>query len=64
LHSKEGSGHLAHAGQGGHGSCRGHTEDEGQAGQTGGTTSDFNIYKSSWPGGIADAGTPGGSELL
>jgi hypothetical protein len=35
----------------------------GQIGQTGGTTCDFNIYKSSSPGGIILRGTPGGNEL-
>ena len=63
MHSKDGSGHLAHAGQGGQGSCLGQAADVGQAGQTGGTTSDFSIYKSSWPFGIWLLGTPGGSVL-
>ena len=36
----------------------------GQLGQTGGTTEDFNIYKSSSPGGIMEAGIPPGSQLL
>ena len=47
MHSNEGSGHLAHAGHAGQGSCLGQDEDEGHAGQTGGTIWDFNIYKSS-----------------
>ena len=52
LHSNAGSGHLAHGGHGGHGSCLGHAVAGGQAGQTGGTISDFKIYKSSVPGTI------------
>ena len=64
MHSKLGSGHLAHAGHGGHFSVRGHAADDGQAGQTGGTTSDFKIYKSSCPGGIIRPGIPLGNELL
>jgi putative transcriptional regulator len=44
LHSKEGSGHLAQAGQAGHGSCLGQAAPIGHTGQTGGTTSDFKIY--------------------
>ena len=72
MHSKDGSGHLAHAGQGGHfealsGSLLLLLLDEelyaGQAGHTGGTTWDFKIYKSSWPDGIWLAGIPGGREL-
>ena len=38
LHSNAGSGHLAHAGQAGQGSCLGHAALVGQAGHTGGTT--------------------------
>jgi len=64
LHSKLGSGHLAHAGHGGHFSVRGQADDVGHAGHTGGTTSDFKMYKSSWPGGIMRAGIPVGNELL
>ena len=63
MHSNAGSGHLAHAGQGGQGSCLGQAADVGHAGQTGGTTSDFNIYKSSFPGGIWFFETPEGRVL-
>jgi hypothetical protein len=49
----DGSGHLWHAGQGGQGSSLGQREvEDGQAGQTGGTTCDFKMYKSSCPVGI------------
>jgi len=66
LHSKLGSGHLPHGGQGWHffaSAFAGHVGHAGQAGQTGGTISDFKIYKSSDPGGIWLAGTPGGREF-
>jgi hypothetical protein len=66
LHSKLGSGHLAQAGHGGHFSFLpvvGHTDAVGHAGHTGGTISDFNIYKSSWPRGIMFLGIPWGKEL-
>jgi hypothetical protein len=63
LHSKDGSGHLAHAGQGGHCSCLGIVDAAGHAGHTGGTISDFKIYKSSFPGGIIFFGMPCGNEL-
>tara|TARA_B110000967_G_C18631557_1_gene433896 strand:+ start:175 stop:528 length:354 start_codon:yes stop_codon:yes gene_type:complete len=52
LHSNAGSGHLAQGGQGLHAFSRGQTEAEGQTGQTGGTISDFRIYKSFCPAGI------------
>ena len=42
----------------------GATTGAGQLGQTGGTTDDFKMYKSSSPGGIIDCGIPGGSQLL
>jgi hypothetical protein len=58
LHSKAGSGHLAQGGQGLHGFSRGQTEGEGQTGQTGGTISDFKMYKSFCPEGISLEGTP------
>jgi len=35
----------------------------GHTGHTGGTTSDFKMYRSSCPVGICDLGTPGGNEL-
>ena len=49
MHSKAGSGHLAHGGQGGAWVLQSPQFKVGQAGQTGGTISDFNIYKSSSP---------------
>jgi len=65
LQSNLGSGHLAHGGQGGGGLLSLHfSMGCGQAGQTGGTTSDFKMYKSSFPGGIIDLGIPLGNELL
>ena len=64
MHSNDGSGHLAQAGQGGHFSCLGHADDTGHTGQTGGTISDFKMYKSSCPGGIWLFEIPCGNELL
>jgi hypothetical protein len=65
LQSNLGSGHLAQGGQGGGGLSSLHFRiGGGQAGQTGGTTSDFNMYKSSFPGGIIFLGIPLGNELL
>ena len=51
-------------GQGWQGFCLGQLDVVGHAGQTGGTISDFKMYKSSSPGGIAEAGTPSGPSLL
>jgi hypothetical protein len=42
----------------------GATIGAGQLGQTGGTTDDFKIYKSSSPGGIIDFEIPRGNQLL
>ena len=44
--------------QGLHGFCLGHVEEEGHAGHTGGTISDFKMYKSSSPGGIIEESIP------
>ena len=55
---KAGSGHLAHGGHAGHGLARGHTAESGHLGHTGGTISDFNMYKSSSPSGISCFFTP------
>jgi hypothetical protein len=65
LHSKLGSGHLPHGGHGAHESVLLliHGTGEGHAGHTGGTISDFNIYKSSSPGGILLDGIPGGKSF-
>ena len=65
--SKAGSGQRAHGGQGGHLVASKLSEDwtigSGHFGHTGGTTWDFNIYKSSSPEGIWERGIPGGKEL-
>ena len=64
MQSKAGSGQRAQGGQGGHllaSKLSGHI-GSGHRGHTGGTTCDFNIYKSSSPGGIWDLGIPGGNE--
>ena len=58
MHLKAGSGHLAQGGHGGQGFGLGHAATSGHLGQTGGTTSDFRIYKSSSPSGISSALTP------
>jgi hypothetical protein len=51
---KAGSGHLAHAGHGGHFVLFfGQTLISGHFGQTGGTIADFNMYKSSLPFGTS-----------
>ena len=53
LHSNDGSGQRAHAGQGGHFFCAGHACTSGHLGQTGGTIADFKTYLSSSPLGIS-----------
>ena len=65
MHSKLGSGHLAHGGHGAHESVLFliHEMGDGHAGHTGGTISDFNIYKSSCPKGILLAGIPSGKSF-
>ena len=60
MHSKAGSGHLAQGGQGEQGLDLGQVLESGHLGQTGGTISDFKIYKSSSPSAICDLGIPGG----
>ena len=67
MQSNAGSGHLAQGGQGGT-LLRSvlsllWTIGSGHLGHTGGTTCDFRIYKSSWPGGIWLALIPVGKEL-
>jgi hypothetical protein len=48
LQSKDGSGHLAHGGQGRQGFNLGHAAACGQAGHIGGIILDFNIYLSAF----------------
>ena len=50
---KAGSGHRAHAGQGGHAFWRGQLAASGHFGHTGGTMLDFKIYKPSSPRAIS-----------
>lgn len=62
LHSKLGSGHLLHGMQGGHFETSNFSSHfviiSGHFGHTGGTTSDFKMYKSSCPEGIKLLGMP------
>tara|TARA_B110000046_G_scaffold25175_1_gene24533 strand:+ start:5644 stop:5850 length:207 start_codon:yes stop_codon:yes gene_type:complete len=58
LQVNAGSGHLAHGGQAGQGFSRGHVAWSGHFGHTGGTISDFKIYKSSLPSCMSDFAIP------